>query len=562
MAQFSNICALLFVLMFIRIEVARRQGKNLGRNLSILTHPGVLVWGMLLTAFVVIRLIGLGAIPAGINQDEAMGAVDALALSMYGTDRFGTFMPAHFTAWGYGQMSVLLSYLMVPFIKLFGFTTFSVRLPILLISLGGAAAVYFFVKNTFDSRVALITFVFLAINPWHFMQGRWSLDCNAFPHMFIIGFCLLSKGLEKTKYLYISMIFFALCMYSYGVSFYMVPIFLLAACICLIAAKKVAIRQAFFSALIYFGISFPIYGTMLINFMGWKTVRLPFVTMPYFENSIRSNDILFFSENILSQLEINIRSFLRTAYIQTPDLIWNAIDDFGTMYKCSLPLIIIGIGIAIQTAVKGRDERRKTLCRLLVIYWACCIITGCCINSVNVNRINIIYYTHIIFAGMGIYYIVKKWKLAVGIVIGIFILQGTLFFNRYFTVWADQMEGYFYSDFMEAVEFAGQQQCDYYYITPDTQYDGSAMVSEILTQYALKMDAKYYQGKTSVLWGRELSYNERFHFQNLPFDNLNNWDNIIYVIKTENIRYYNLDAFKIKLFGDYSVAVPIQNATF
>lgn len=562
MTQFSNICALIFILMFIRIEIARRKGKNIGGNMTVLEHPGALAWGILLTGFVAIRLIGLDAIPAGINQDEAMGAVDALALSMYGTDRFGTFMPAHFTAWGYGQMSVLLSYLMVPFIKLFGFSTFTVRLPMLLISLAGAAAVYFWVRDTFGSEAAFITFVFLMINPWHFMQGRWSLDCNAFPHMFIIGFSLLSRGLEKAKYLYISMVFFALCMYSYGVSFYMVPIFLLAACICLMITKKVTVRQVLISVLIYFGISFPIYGTMLINFMKWETVKLPFVTMPYFENSIRSNDILFFSENIPAQLESNIRVFLRTAYFQTPDLIWNAIDDFGTVYKCSLPLLIIGIGVAVYTAVKGQDESKKVLCRLLVIYWACCNVTGCCINSVNVNRINIIFYSHIIFAGMGIYYILKRWKLTAGIVLGIFMLQGILFFNRYFTVWADQMEKHFYSDFMEAVEFAGQQECDYYYITPDTQYDGAVMVSEILTQYALKMDAKYYQGETNVFFGREISYADRFHFENLPFDRLNNWDHTVYVIKSENIRYYHLDAFKIKVFGDYSVAVPIQNANF
>ena len=80
---------------------------------------------------IAVRLIGFPEIPGGLNQDGAMGAVDARALAQYATDRYGTFMPAHFEAWGYGQMSVLLSYLTVPFIKLFGLNKLAMRLPML-----------------------------------------------------------------------------------------------------------------------------------------------------------------------------------------------------------------------------------------------------------------------------------------------------------------------------------------------------------------------------------------------------------------------------------------------
>ena len=72
---------------------------------------------LVIYGLIAIRVIGFPQIPGGLNQDGVMGAVDAKALAEYGTDRFGTFMPAHFEAWGYGQMSVLLSYLTVPFIK-------------------------------------------------------------------------------------------------------------------------------------------------------------------------------------------------------------------------------------------------------------------------------------------------------------------------------------------------------------------------------------------------------------------------------------------------------------
>ena len=156
----------------------------------------------------------------------------------------------------------------------------------------------------------------------------------------------------------------------------------------------------------------------------------------------------------------------------------------------------------------------------------------------------------------------KRWRAAAGITAGVYLILGMLFFHRYFTVWADEMEDYFYRDFIEAVEFAGNQQSDYYYITPDVQYDGFAHVSEILTQYALKVDAKYYQGETNDFMGNDIPYHERFHFENPDVEHLNNWDDVVYVIKTENVRYYHMDSFKIKCFGDYSVVMPIQNAEF
>ena len=93
----------------------------------------IFFWSILALA-VILRCIRFATVPDGINQNEAMGAVDAWALSKYGTDRYGTFLPVHFTAWRYSQMSVLLAYCMVPFIKLFGFNTVTVRLPMVLIS--------------------------------------------------------------------------------------------------------------------------------------------------------------------------------------------------------------------------------------------------------------------------------------------------------------------------------------------------------------------------------------------------------------------------------------------
>lgn len=78
------------------------------------TKAEVIIVIVLLLVAVFIRAYHFGMIPVGVHQDEAMAAVDAKALADYGTDRFGMRYPVHFTAWVSSQMSVLLSYCMVP----------------------------------------------------------------------------------------------------------------------------------------------------------------------------------------------------------------------------------------------------------------------------------------------------------------------------------------------------------------------------------------------------------------------------------------------------------------
>ena len=311
------------------------------------------------------------------------------------------------------------------------------------------------------------------------------------------------------------------------------------------------------AAAVYFGLAWPIYGTMLINFMGWETVSLPFTTMAYFPDNKRSSDIIFFTQQPLKQLQANAEALWKQVFLQKPDRIWNAIDDFGTLYQCSMPLVLAGAGIVVYHAIKGGKSRRIP-CVLLLVYWVTSIMTGLFINYVNINRINIIFYCHIAFAGIAVYTIIEEWRdLAAGMatVYGLLLI---LFLGQYFTDWAEQMETYFFADFIDAVEYAGELEADYYYITPDSQYDGSWWVSQILTMYALKMDAEYFQGKTDVFRGEEISYMDRYHFSNASGELIQDNADIVYVVRADRIGDYDPGRFAQKQFGNYYVVVPWQ----
>ena len=206
-----------------------RQSKNTYRLFLLL----------ILIAGIALRVWDFGSIPGGVNQDGAMAAVDAKALADYGTDRFGTWLPCHLYAWGYGQMSSLMSYLIAPLVKLFGLSVVTMRIPSLLCSIAGGVFFWLFMRDVFGERAGLIAALLVAINPWHLIQSRWALDCNLLPHFFMGGLYFLNRGLtEKKRFLYISMLFFGLCMYCYGITIYTVPLFLVAVC------AFVALRKA------------------------------------------------------------------------------------------------------------------------------------------------------------------------------------------------------------------------------------------------------------------------------------------------------------------------------
>ena len=134
---------------------------------------------------VAVRVYRFGGVPGGFNQDGAMAAIDAKALADYGTDHYGMRWPVHLTAWGYGQMSVLLSYLMAPCIKLFRFNVVSLRLPQLLVSLLGLLALYLFCGRLLarDRRWRFYSLRPLIPGTSCRAAGPWTATCT------LISFC-------------------------------------------------------------------------------------------------------------------------------------------------------------------------------------------------------------------------------------------------------------------------------------------------------------------------------------------------------------------------------------
>ena len=570
MSSNNFIFMILFVITILGVlilyKLTYEKNKNPIEKLSskvIVSRFQILALILIFAVAIAVRVWRFGEVPAGMNQDGAMGAVDALALSQYGTDRFGMWLPAHLTAWGFGQMSALLSYLTVPFIKIFGLSVIVARLPLLLVSLASLGVLYLFGTKLVNKNFGLILLAFAAINPWQITQSRWAIDCNLFPHFLLFGMYFLYLGLKKTRYIFISMVFFGLSMYSYGVALYTVPIFLSVAFLYLLITRSVKISHTILAALTYILVSLPFLTVMFINIFKLKTIYTPLVTMPFFPNSMRSNDILFFSTDITKQFIANFNSFFNIAFLQRSDFIWNSMPEYATLYICSLPLIVFGmvmlfIKIFKKTEKNSENKLRKNGMFLVVSFFVAALACGLITNNVNINRINVVFYPLIIFAAYGIYELFRRIRFSLVIILVIFSVLFGSFTTAYFAP-NEEFSRSFYSGFGKALDYVQDMNYDRIYVTQNTQYETATNVSEIMTMFFHEIDAKYFQGQ-KVMFDKQgkqlLPYVERYNYVQFVAMQIDPNEKAVYVINNSELGFFNASKFEIKTFDYYSAIIP------
>lgn len=520
---------------------------------------------ILLAGGIFIRSFHFGLIPVGVHQDEAMAAVDALALADHGTDRYGTRYPVHFEAWKGGQMSVLLSYCMVPLIKLFGFSVPVIRLPMLIVSSIGLLALYLYARKIGGAWLGFPVLLLGIICPWHYLQSRWSFDCNMFPHVFLFGACLLLFGMKKRWALYGSMIFFGLCSYCYGIANYTVPVFLLIMASYLLIIKKVKWREAVLCVIIYFVVALPEFLTMLINMFGWESIETPFFTMPYFPQSSRSKDILLvnFSWQALGE---NLFNTFRIIFGWGKDAsITSVMPKFGNLYPFTTVFFLIGFLSLFVKLKREKDAERKIPYVSVLVWLFMAVWAGAATMGIAQHRVSIIFYPMIVVSGMGIEWCIRKWKILIIPIAGAYAVSAALFAAAYFGEYGELTRDYYYESYLNALNYAETWECDYYSIFPDPQGTGISDVGRILTLFAHEMDAEYFQGITDVQNGKKvLPYEERYRFETVTEEILQQDEgkNVVYVIGGGDIDLFSAQEYEIASFYDSYYVVRKKGESF
>lgn len=130
---------------------------------------------LVLLVAVVLRFVDLGTNPPALNQDEAVNGYDAFVLGKTLRDHHGNFLPImlkSFDDWA----SPVLTYITVPFVKIFGLSIFNIRMVTALLGVASVWLFYLLLKYFFKNRdLAVIGAFLLAISPWHITLSRWAI---------------------------------------------------------------------------------------------------------------------------------------------------------------------------------------------------------------------------------------------------------------------------------------------------------------------------------------------------------------------------------------------------
>lgn len=170
-----------------------------------------------------LRSYKISSTPA-INSDEAALAYNAYSLWETGKDEHGISWPLHFKSFGDFKPGGYV-YLALPFVKILGLNTLAIRLPNLILSV---VSIYFFYKliNLLSTKVlAYYSTIVLALSPWHIHFSRGAWESSTALSLTIIGLYLFYSYILNHKpapqkagsyiYLYFSVLFFSLSLYTY-----------------------------------------------------------------------------------------------------------------------------------------------------------------------------------------------------------------------------------------------------------------------------------------------------------------------------------------------------------
>ena len=414
---------------------------------------------LFVTIFVVailVRTVLYGVHPGGggINQDEASIGYDTYALLKSGIDRNGYSFPVHFIAWGSGQ-NALYAYFSMPFVAIFGLNVFSVRIVNLIFSLLSLLAVFSMVKRAYGYRAGIIAFALAAISPWNIMLSRWGLESNLFPSMFTISLWAISKSFTKRKYLCLAAFLIALTMYSYGASYLVITVFLVAAVIVYLYAyfkdrqivdgvtvkQQLPLKKMIVPLIIFVITALPIYLFMIINVFDLDSINLGVISIPRtYGDRIADMSGTTFEEmidRVYEHIIMQVDRFSR-----------NAFPFYGCLYVISLPFFIFGF---YKAAVSKKPEGI-----LVIIAFISSMLLFFYYNDPNINRVNAVYMPMIILTALGISELSHKKSQAMAIILS-YLICFNGFIGKYFDEdYRNNLKGEFFASFDEAIHKANE----------------------------------------------------------------------------------------------------------
>jgi len=432
-----------------------------------------------------LRIYKIDTVPPSASLDEVSIGWNAYSLLQTGRDEYGYQFPILLRAYD-DWRPALYVYAVAPFVKFFGLSVVSVRLPSVIFSLGAILIAYFlakkiFQKHKFGEQIALLSALFLAISPWHIYISRLGHEVNLslFLVTFGILFFLISvKNLEKKWFLVLSVLSFTLSFYTYQSVKIFVPLILIPLFIIrkkeLMKIKKVVLLSLFLGFIVVLPIAFESFSPQaLIRFRGASafdaTQQIYYDNFVKFQKEKKQGNII--GQIIYHKRTLDLKIFT-AQYLSHFNPVWiftgSENESFkapnvGLFYAWEFPFLLIGLYYIFR--IKGLNEKIKYLFLIwVIISFIPPAISRGVPHAMRSYNLLPVPQMITVFGLIGVHELIKKNLLKKIFLISVSVIifaSGAYFFKQYFWLFPETQSDSFQYALKETISYVDQNRHQY-----------------------------------------------------------------------------------------------------
>ena len=333
--------------------------------------------------------------------------------------------------------------------------------------------------------------------------------------MLLISIYVLVKAKSKKMFL-LSGVLFGITLYTYALSYIIIPIILLLLLGYMIYIKRIKISDIVVLFIPLIVLAIPLTLEILVNLGVINEIKTDYFSILKMWE-FRSSEV---NINNIPNNFINLIKAMFAFDIND----YNAFPIFGTLYYISITFCIIGFIEKLKKVRENIKKREFTLDIIILINFIAVCICGLLVTP-GINRINAIYISLIYYIAIGIIYISNNKKSIFITIISLYIVMFIIFLCYYFFIYGrENNNSSFNNDVVSIVEYIeNNEKFDNKYINMRAH----ASQQYIYTLIGNKTSPKDFKA-TAIIDNVIYSYG-RYRFYNIEIN-----DNTVYVVETED----------------------------
>lgn len=386
----------------------------------------------------------LGEKPYEMYIDEYGVGYDSYSLLKYGVDRWLMKNPVYLNNYDSGS-SIAYAVLCMLSIAVFGNTsTFTIRFPAAMVSLVSMIWICLISRKIKKGYFPFIALILFNIFPYFTMQSRVALDCNLMMSAMLMVIYVIGRAFEKddVRGWLIAGIATGIALYTYILSWIVVPVMLLLVMAYGLAIKKLSVKKVLVFGVACGILALPLILVAIVNLFKLDSINMGIITIPRLIND-RTTEFKF--GNVIDSL----KCFFSTLFYGD-GMILNAIKPFYTVFTVSIPFFVLGLVVSVYKCFVSVKEKKFDINVIITALFIAELILGIALSDrgeiiggdgINVYRINGVYGAVLLYIYMGIVGIydftagiLKKYSKKIIMLVGVtyFVVLTVMYGNNFY----------------------------------------------------------------------------------------------------------------------------------